>query len=244
MRMFFGSWFVLILLSRGTLGIQDGVDARFELWSFMASLWINGHHECGGTVIDNRIILTAAQCVADIPLKNLSVRVGTVDIYKGGSIIAVTAKIVHEKYRELNNDIALLWLKTSAVSDRVAKAPLTIKEPAEREFPSNAGWGERQLESYDAPRKLQNGVTKIHLRKFCSDELIETIGDNLLCSYYTQNDICPGDYGGPLILGNKLVGIAIQGHGCGYVNLPSIYTNVFHYLKWIDDNSKKIRKNK
>ncbi|XP_017130163.1 trypsin beta isoform X1 [Drosophila elegans] len=242
--MFFGYCIVLILLSRGTTGIQNGVDARLDLWTFIASVWVNGHQECGGSVIDNRIILTAAQCVKGIPVKNLTIRVGTSDLYKGGTIIEVTAMIVHEKYRELNNDIALLWLKTSATSDRVTKIPLTNSEPSEKEYPSNAGWGEKQLETFVAPRKLQNGVTKIQPRKLCIDELIEPIGNGLLCSFYSQNDICPGDYGGPLVLANKLIGIAVQGHGCGYANLPSLYTNVFHYLRWIDQNSKNIKKNK
>jgi len=240
------SCIVLILFARSSNGIHNGVDAKFDFWTFIASVSINGYQQCGGTVIDDRIILTAAQCVKGIPVNNITVRVGSAFVNKGGEIIKVNAMVVHEKYEEYveSDDIALLWLRTSALSRRVTKIPLATIEPAPNDYPSNAGWGEKSLESDVLPKRLQNGVTKIHERKVCIQELIQPIGPELLCAFYTQNDICPGDYGGPLILANKLVGIAVTGHGCGYVGLPSLYTNVFHYLKWIDQNSKKLKKNK
>ncbi|XP_016956507.1 trypsin [Drosophila biarmipes] len=238
------SCIVLILFSRSSHGIHNGVDAKFDFWTFIASVSINGYQECGGTVIDNRIILTAAQCVRDIPVGNITVRVGSAFVNKGGEVIRVKAMEVHGSYKELNNDIALLWLRTSALSKRVTKIPLPTSEPIPNDYPSNAGWGEKSLESNVLPKRLQNGVTKIHERSVCIHELIEPIGPELLCAFYAHNDICPGDYGGPLILSNKVVGIAVTGHGCGYVGLPSLYTNVFHYLKWIDQHSKKLMKNK
>ncbi|EDW87365.1 hypodermin-B [Drosophila yakuba] len=241
--MWIGFCWVLILFARSSNGIYNGVEAKFDFWTFIASVWVNGYQECGGTVIDTRIILTAAQCVKNKPVKKITVRVGTPDIYRGGNVIKVTAMAVHENYKEWNNDIALLWLEKPVLSERVTNIPLPFKEPSENEYPSNAGWGEKLLESYVSPRKLQNGVTKIRPRSLCVDELVEPIGNELLCTFYAENDICPGDYGGPLILANKVVGIAVQGHGCGYAILPSLYTNVFHYLTWIEENSRELKKN-
>ncbi|XP_016994140.2 hypodermin-B [Drosophila takahashii] len=244
--MFLWRCMVLILFSRSSNGIHNGVDARFDFWNFIVAIRINGYQECGGSVIDSQIVITAAQCVKGIALNKITVRAGSSEPYRGGKVFKVTAVVVHEKYKahELNDDIALLWLSSSVLSSRVTKIPLTQIEPAENEYPSNAGWGEKQLESYVLPKKLQNGVTKLRPRSVCVEELLDPTGPELLCSFYIQNDICPGDYGGPLILANKLVGIAVQGHGCGYTELPSLYTNVFHYLRWIEENSKKLKKNK
>ncbi|XP_017075010.1 trypsin epsilon [Drosophila eugracilis] len=242
--MLLASCIVLIFFLRSTPGIQLAVDASFKFWKFIASLWVNGYQECGGSVIDDHVVLTAAQCVKGIPAKNITVRVGTPSINRGGEIIQVTATVVHPNYKEWDNDIALLWLESSALSDRVSKIEITNSEPNEGEYPSNAGWGETGLEVYVMPKLLQKGVTKVKNRENCSEELIEPFGKEILCTHYKDNDICPGDYGGPLVLANKLVGIAVQGHGCGHVNLPSLYVNVFHYRKWIDQNLKKLKKNK
>eukprot|EP00099_Drosophila_melanogaster_P017730 NP_608665.1 uncharacterized protein Dmel_CG4271 [Drosophila melanogaster] len=242
--MLIGSCWVLILFARSSNGIYNGVEAKFDFWTFLASVWVSGYHECGGAVIDSRIVLTAAQCVKNKPVKRITVRVGTPDIYRGGRIIRVTALVVHENYKNWDNDIALLWLEKPVLSVRVTKIPLATKEPSENEYPSNAGWGEKLLESYVVTRKLQNGVTKIRPRSMCAEELVEPVGEELLCAFYTENDICPGDYGGPLVLANKVVGIAVQGHGCGFAVLPSLYTNVFHYLEWIEENAEKLIKNK
>ncbi|XP_017047469.1 trypsin epsilon [Drosophila ficusphila] len=242
--MFVGSCILVILLSQSSEGIHNGVDARFDFWTFVASLRINGYHECGGSVIDSRIILTAAQCVKDIPVGKIAVRVGTPDVRRGGKIIKVAAMAVHENYGELKNDIALLWTRSSVLTTGVTTVKLADKEPVENEFPSNAGWGEKQLETFGSTKKLQNGVTKVQNRSMCSDELDEQVGADLLCTFYHQNDICPGDYGGPMIFANHLVGIAVQGHGCGYVVLPSLYTNVAHFRKWIDAKSEELKKNK
>ena len=60
-------------------------------------------------------------------------------------------------------------------------------------------------------------------------------------------DSCGGDSGGPLIIKSKLgakkqkrgilIGLVCYGYNsCGTRGLPSVYTNVTHYLNWILDN--------
>lgn len=104
--------------------------------------------------------------------------------------------------------------------------------------------GELDLENYDSPKLLYHGMAKVRNRTFCLEELAEPVSENLICTFYDNFDICPGDYGGPLIFSQRLVGIAVQGHGCGWTYLPALYTNVAKYQDWIKQNSEKLKKNK
>lgn len=44
--------------------IINGVDAQVGAWPWQASLQKDGSHSCGGVVISDQWILTAAHCVA------------------------------------------------------------------------------------------------------------------------------------------------------------------------------------
>ncbi|EDV31299.2 uncharacterized protein Dana_GF14616 [Drosophila ananassae] len=245
--MFLKFFLILAFCSRNIFSIYNGFEADIKMWSFIASVRINGYHECGGTVIESRIILTAAQCVAGIAADNVSIQVGTDDRTKGkGRVVPVTSIIVHDKFLKNSapNDIALLWLKWTALAGIVRKLPIVEEEPADQNFCSNAGWGEQSLQILGMPRLLLHGMAKVRNRSYCDEELVEQVGEELLCTFYNQYDICPGDYGGPLIYGGFVVGIAVEGHGCGWSKLPSLYTNVYKFRDWIETNSKKLIENK
>lgn len=73
-------------------------------------------------------------------------------------------------------------------------------------------------------------------------EYIIRIGSGQLCAGgMIGKDSCGGDSGGPLTIdmgfGRKaLLGIVSFGDDeCGAVSVPSVYTNVYYYLKWVLD---------
>lgn len=45
-----------------------------------------------------------------------------------------------------------------------------------------------------------------------------------------------GDAGGPLVCQDRLIGLVSYGTGCGYIHLPTIFTDLRKYMDWIKEN--------
>ncbi|XP_073412744.1 hyaluronan-binding protein 2 [Dendrobates tinctorius] len=228
--------------------------ASLQLKSPVASL--RAGHLCGGTLIAECWILTAAHCVKPLSQPGLwRVSLGKLDIQKKETleqIFDVEKIIIHDDFREeifsLHNDIALIKLKKSngrcATETRNVKtACLPDREMSPGKICDISGWG--MTEKGQTAYLLDASVQVISVTN-CSDAKSygKLIDSSMLCAGVPEGgiDACQGDSGGPLACEldgqTKVAGVVSWGEKCGVKDKPGVYTHVYRFLPWIESNMK------
>ncbi|MEP6343690.1 MAG: serine protease [Maricaulaceae bacterium] len=241
-------------LAEGKTRIVRGELALLGEHPWIVSLALAGYpagaaHFCGGSLIDENWVLTAAHCVEDMAAGSIRLHAGSNDLQKGGQLRNVTRIVIHEGWndRTNENDIALLQVTSpfdfeadhisainylETVSDHESQA-------ADGELLSVIGWGHTREGSTQAERLLRKVTVPVIRTETCNKNYSGTILDGMFCSGIGGKDSCQGDSGGPISTladDPRQVGVVSWGYGCARTNYPGVYTRLADYSSWIDDH--------
>ncbi|XP_059223363.1 uncharacterized protein LOC106089070 [Stomoxys calcitrans] len=224
--------------------IVGGNFAKVGQFPYQVSLLVNGQHNCGGSIISELYVVTAAHCVVidqstiRIPLDMLSVRAGSLVTTSGGQHVPVAEVKIHPTYRWFNHDIALVKLAEPLhFNDNVKAIALATKNPPSGAYVSTSGWGRTSTNGPFSPLlkhntlvSLTNGDCKKWLKSFVPASVICFVGA-------ADNGICRGDSGGPAVYNKTLVGVVnYYENGCGYD--PDGFASVALNHAWLVANSR------
>ncbi|CAF3674026.1 unnamed protein product [Rotaria socialis] len=239
--------------------IVGGEPASSQTWGWAASLRYSasGSHFCGGSIISDSHILTAAHCTQSLrSASSVRVYVGSISLSSTVQIRDVSKIYNHPSYSTLNylNDIAILKLSTplnirQAGVDLVCLPNISQAILASGEYPNAGinlvaiGWGVQTENSQTASATLRQVTVQsiASTNTYCRNVNLYDSSKRFCAGVMPTGgkDTCQGDSGGPLLMftSNNIweqVGITSVGYGCARPSYPGIYTRVAAYQSWIN----------
>lgn len=222
--------------------IVGGKPTTIEEHPWQVSIRNFGGHICGGSIIRENLVVSAAHCIDGGLTLFMSIYYGSSFVKNGGEIVGISRLVKHEKYdsSNLNNDIGLLFLKKSLIFGPKI-GPVKLPTQGHR-MPVGVralvtGWGALS-EVGSSPTQLQEVTVSIIDDNVCN-HAVNIVKDTMVCAgdYELGGiDSCQGDSGGPLTISGELQGIVSWGYGCADSKFPSVFSRVSMYRDWIDSH--------
>ncbi|XP_060922596.1 serine protease 27-like [Limanda limanda] len=228
--------------------IVGGQTAAPGDWPWQVSLVSGGEHDCGGSLINDQWVMTAAHCISGSG-SGVTVYLGRFN-QSGPNPNEVSRTIAqakcHQSYSTLTNENDICLLKLSSpvnFTDYIQPVCLADANSTLHSGVSTwvAGWGNTRPSGASASNTLQEANLDIVGNQECQCNSIYDITDKMICAWVRAGgiDSCQGDSGGGLVTkvgsGWAAVGIVSFGDGCAKPNVPGIYTRVSEYKEWISN---------
>merc|ERR1712038_635944 len=242
--------------ARGVGRIVGGEEAEDGEFPFQVSLRqigaIGATHFCGGSILNENWVVTAAHCCSGSTLLMHVVAGGIkLNSNEGEEERRDVEKIIaHPDYsqQDLTNDICLLKLaKPLEMTDYIQPIalPESKQDTEEGEPITVTGWGSLSEGGLILPNVLHKVSVPVVGDDACNEYYSSSgysIVDSMICAGLPEGgkDSCQGDSGGPFFSNEspksrELLGVVSWGIGCARPGYPGVYTEVSHFVEWITE---------
>lgn len=235
--------------------IINGMKAQPNQFPFFARLTIShekvdgsrtSKHECGGSLISENVILTAAHCLYTNDKIEVRARCGFYDGNDTDDEQTHFSKqnIVHENFdpNTLENDIALVLLATNVkFTNTVKPIQYSCEYTPPHTLMAIIGHGRVGGTQEDLPNRLYWTVMTSISNQDCA-KIYDDVSPTLICAKGRVSSSCHGDSGGPAmrIIDSVYKLIALVSFGAtGQCDsgVPNGFTRVGSYSNWIAEKS-------
>ncbi|XP_076042406.1 brachyurin-like [Oratosquilla oratoria] len=229
--------------------IVGGTEATPHAYPWQAALFINSQF-CGGALISDEWVLTAAQCTNGASLIKVTLGAHNIQMIEPTQV-SMTSYEFYEHDNNMTsiflmNDIALIKLPEKVPFNEYIQ-PVCLPHKSDKgdcmvgKNVTVAGWGMKSDNSNGTTDKLRKVEVPVISNEECSKTYGGVITTDILCTSGDDGKgTCTGDSGGPLsfVTRNRteIRGIVSfrSSEGCenGY---PDAFTRVTEYLDWIEN---------
>jgi secreted trypsin-like serine protease len=234
--------------------VVNGQEATPHSYPWQVALFIDNSYFCGGSLISDEWVLTAAHCTTGS--SSIEVVLGAHDLTVNEptqvTIVSTGSDIItHADYGSvfLKNDVGLVHLSTP-VTFTSAIQPVCLPGRSTPDLGAGvmltaSGWGVTSDSAFATVSDTLNEVTNPSISNSeCTDTYGATITSATICTSTADGNkgTCSGDSGGPLnyVSGgqtfNRAVTSFVSSSGC-MSGLPDGFTRTTHYLDWIETNT-------
>ncbi|XP_017864477.1 PREDICTED: trypsin beta [Drosophila arizonae] len=212
-----------------------------KVGGFIVSLHYEGSFVCGGSLVRERIVLSAAHCFLGRTKTSLwVVKGGVSNLNDDGPTIDVKDYVIPSAFDQfrMNMDVAVLLLAAPLVGKNIKKIELCKTKLLPSMVLTVSGWGLTDPDGTHAQQTLRSVSVPVIKKKKCKQVYqpsIEITNSMFCASLLGKKDACTFDSGGPFVYkdasGHKqLCGIVSFGIGCASAKYPGVYTDV-NYVK-------------
>ncbi|MCA1190135.1 MULTISPECIES: trypsin-like serine protease [unclassified Saccharopolyspora] len=215
--------------------IVGGQDADIADHPFVVALTTpDGQQFCGGSLVSETKVVTAAHCTTGSDPSEINVLSGQTEISgTGGTVSEVSDVWVHPEYTDatLGFDVSVLTL--SAPVEGAQPVELATADDAGYTAGTDAtllGWGTTS-EGGSTSDHLKTATVPVSSDADCSAGYDEYSPDSMVCAGLPEGgvDACQGDSGGPMVADGRLIGVTSWGEGCARPGKPGVYARVGAY---------------
>uniref|UniRef100_A0A3Q0S050 Peptidase S1 domain-containing protein n=1 Tax=Amphilophus citrinellus TaxID=61819 RepID=A0A3Q0S050_AMPCI len=230
--------------------IVGGQDATPGSWPWQVALFTFGSSSCGGSLITNQWVLTAAHCSSFLDLLFTKVHLGHHNQLglNPNAVTQTIEKIVcHPAHNPFTSENDICLLKLSApVNFTDYIQPICLASGNSTFYNGTSSWvtGFGDTTDGGSPSNVlqEVNVPIVGNRECkCYYKDVTDVKENMICAGLKAGgkDSCQGDSGGPLMIKKDSIwiqsGVVSFGDGCALPMRPGVYTRVSCYQKWISN---------